>query len=494
MNHVGAVRGHMAQVVSSVGPRGVIMCSGLAAMGFGLALPGSSWDAIALLMLFPLGLAAPTATLLMILAITVLVPWGVQDHFKVLADHGERGVLFLDALVLIALVRTAWLIARRRVEFDLPMLLGTVVAAVLAAATLWGIARGSGISAAGNEGRRVLFGACAFLLSWPLLKEPGPRRIVARGLVGIGMALGIWGLAQWLFNVDYSTTGDVGVRGGLSSAQLQGGMYAYPVAIVLAWAALIGGWSRSVAAKALLAGVLALNTICLLLTIERTLMIATVLGCAFVLATYGPAARRSAIRWGAVIAPVLMVASVVIGGGHVNTALERLALVGNLESDNSYTHRIIEADVMTKQIIAQPLSGSGFGATVTWGLEDKFAINTTAFADLGYHWLAWKAGLPAAALIVAILMRGVFRRPRGYDSRQWQVVRSGARGALLALLIISLLFGVFNALGITAVIGLLVAVCYSAPTGSQLSSGSRERRREHLENIDMKAKSLEGMR
>ena len=460
MVNASAIRARGARISEVTATPGIALGCGLAAVAFGLALPGSPWHAVAVLILLPLGLAAPTATVLVILAITVLVPWDLQDHFKVIGGPGHRGVLFVDALLGLALLRTGWLLIRRRMEFDRQMAAGTIVAAILLFATVWGMARGADISAAGNEGRRVLFGAGTFLLAWPVLRDSNARRIVAHGLVFIGLALGVWGLAQWVFDFGYSTTGDVGVRGGLNSGQLQGGMYAYPVAVVLAWAALISGGIRSVSVKALLAVILAFNTVCIFLTFERTHMVATALACAFVLVCAGASARRRAKGWLAAMAAIGVVAAMA-ADTHTRTAVERLALLGDVQSDNSFSTRVLQSNAVITEIAAHPITGSGFGATVTWGLRGKFATNTTTFTDLGYHWLAWKGGIPAAVLIGLILVRAVLRRPEGRDGDQWAAIRLGARGALLALLMIAALFGVFNALGITAVIGLLVAICYS---------------------------------
>jgi hypothetical protein len=443
---------------------GTAIASGIAALIFGVGLPHSPRDTIALLVLLPLGCAAPTVSVLVLLAITVLVPWDVQSHFQILGGHGHRGVLFIDALLLVALARSGWQIIRRRTQFDSPMMWGTIVAAILAAATLWGVAQGADVSAAGNEGRRVLFGASTFLLVWPLLRDPLARKLIARWLPIIGLALGFWGLAQWLFDVPYSSAGDVGVRGGLSSGQLQGGLYAYPVAVTLSWAALIAGRVKRTGVKALLGSVLAVNTVCLFLTFERTLMVSTALACCFVAAIGGAEARRHAVRWGAVLL-LLVAVGVALGAAQARTAFERMALLGNVDSDNSYTHRMIEADVISAQIAAHPIIGSGLGAAVTWGVQDKFATNTTPFADLGYHWLAWKIGLPAAVAITMLLLRAIFRGTPGIDERDWHALRIGCRGSLLALSLISVMFGVFNALGITAVIGLLLAICYSDQTG-----------------------------
>jgi hypothetical protein len=479
---------------------GVGLTSGLAALAFGLALPESPRDAIAVLVLIPLGCAAPTITVLVLLAITVLVPWDVQNHLQILGGHGHRGILFIDALLLVALLRAGWQIIRRRTDFDSAMVWGTVLTAILASAVLWGVAQGADVSAAGNEGRRVLFGACTFLLAWPLLRDSHARSLIARWLPAIGLALGVWGLAQWLFDVPYSTAGDVGVRGGLSSGQLQGGLYAYPVAVTLSWAALIAGGVQKTSVKLLLGSVLAVNTVCLFLTFERTLMVSTALACCFVAAIGGPEARRHAARWGAVMV-LLVTFGVALGAAQARTAFERMALLGNVDSDNSYTHRMIEADVISAQIAAHPIVGSGLGAAVTWGVQDKFATNTTPFADLGYHWLAWKIGLPAAAAITLLLLRAIFRRTPGVDERDWHALRIGSRGSLLALSLISVMFGVFNALGITAVIGLLLAICYSETTGTGAcpdpgktpAPGAKPARRAEKARTESVTRTMEGV-
>jgi hypothetical protein len=189
---------------------------------------------------------------------------------------------------------------------------------------------------------------------------------------------------------------------------------------------------------------------------------ATIVCCVVVVCLYGSAAGSRAMKGGAVGLSLLVVGMVVLQA-EASSVTGRLALLSDPGSDNSYVHRVVETQVLTKQIIARPITGSGFGATVTWGVRDKYPESTTPFADMGYHWLFWKIGIPAASLIVFVLIRAVLRRTPPGEDPQWRVVRTGSRGALLALLIIAVLFGVFNSLPISAVIGLLTAVCYSRP-------------------------------
>ncbi|MEE6169116.1 MULTISPECIES: hypothetical protein [unclassified Mycolicibacterium] len=436
----------------------VVAC--IAALAFGILLPTDPWAAVAWLVLIPLAFAAPVAALAVLVVVTVLVPWQMQDTLKVIGGTDQAGLLFVDVLLLLGLVRIGWLLIRRRLVFDLPIFLGAIVAAICAASLSWGLWRGADLSEAGHEWRHVTLGVGAFLLAWPLLAKRSARRKLSWVLLGLGFALGLWGIAQWVFSVDFTASGDVGVRGGLSSGQLQGGLYAYPVAVTMAWAALVTGPVRNVTVKALLAVILLLNTACLLLTLERSFMVATTVACMFVVVTSGGGARRGAVRWSGVIA-ALLTAGAAIAQAEAQTAFDRLTSVGRIGSDNSYTHRLAEAHVLNEAIAARPLTGSGFGATVTWGVRDTFDTSTTPFADMGYHWLAWKIGLPAAAAIVLLLARAVFRRMPGRDGAEWHALRTGSRASLLALMLIGITFGVFDALGVTAVMGLLVAICYS---------------------------------
>jgi hypothetical protein len=454
--------------------RRYVIAACTAALAFGVLLPIKPWAAVACLVVIPLAFAAPVASLGVIIAVTALVPWDVQNTLKVIGEPGQPGLLIVDALLLLGLLRIGWLVVRGRLDVDLPVLLGTIAVAVCVSALFRGIVTGADVSAAGTEVRRVMLGVGTFLLAWPLMRDRSARLHLAWVLMGIGLALGLWGLAQSMFSVEFTSAADVGVRGGLATGQLQGGLYIYPVAVVLAWAALVVSQVRNLAVKCLLAAILLLNAVCLLLTFERTFWVATAVACVFVVVTSGVAALRSAVRWAWVGAAVL-VGAAVFAPGPVRTALDRWASLGSVSSDHSYVHRVVESQVVGKAITARPLMGSGFGATVTWGVPNTFPVSTTPFADMGYLWLAWKIGIPAAAIVVLLLVRGVLRRiPRG-DSAEWHALRKGSQAALLALLLIGITFAPFNALGITAAMGLLAAVCYSGADPPGRSSPLRPR-------------------
>jgi O-antigen ligase len=455
--------------------RGYAIAACAAALAFGILLPTAPWAAVAWLVVIPLALAAPVEALAVIIAVTVLVPWPLQDALKVFGGPGQPGLLLVDVLVLIGLLRIGGLIVCGRLAVDLPLLTGVVVAAVCAAATIWGIVHGGDVSMAGHEGRRAILGVATFLLAWPLMANRSARLRLSAALIGLGLALGLWGLAQWVFSVHYANSGDVGVmHSGHAAGQLQGGMYAFPVAVTLAWAALVGRQVRNAAIKCLLTLILSLNAVCVLLTFERTLWVATAVACVFVVVTSGAHALLYAIRWVG-IGVALLLGAAAIRPAETSTALERWALVGQVATDNSFKARLFQAQAVAEAISARPITGSGFGATITWGVRDFLPTSTTPYTDLGYLWLPWKIGIPAAAIVVLLVGRAVLRRFPSTDSAEWHALRKGSQASLIALLLICLTFPIFGELSITATMGLLVAVCYSrtmppavlAPLGSR---------------------------
>jgi hypothetical protein len=134
----------------------------------------------------------------------------------------------------------------------------------------------------GYRGRtvRVLRGFGVAVIAVRILADPGARKRLLVGLIVVGLALGLWGLAQWVLNLPLTASGDADVRTGVrfttaGRGQLQGGMFAFPVAIVIALGALLSADVRSRSTRALLMAVLAVNSISLLLTFERTFWLAT---------------------------------------------------------------------------------------------------------------------------------------------------------------------------------------------------------------------------
>lgn len=442
--------------------------SGLAiliAAAFGAMLPERPVEALALVVLVPLTVLAPTYSLAALLFITVLVPYEVQNRLSVGGGSDRPGLLLVDVLVAVGLVRVAILVATRRMPFAWPIAAAGALLAGFTLAMARGIAAGAAPSDAGYEARGLILGASAFILVWPLLHDAAERRRLAWAMLALGLALGLWGLAQWVFQVDYSSvSGDVGVRPGIDQVasvgggQLQGGLFAYPVAVTLSYAALLSKAVELPWARALLATVFGLGAICALVTYERTIWGATVIGCVVVTLALRRRERREAVRWAA-FAAGLALAFMALGAGSLDAATGRVGSLLTLRSDTAVTSRAVESRAVVGEIRSAPVLGAGLGASVTWGRRDTFATTTTTYVHEGYLWLAWKLGVPLAALVIAFLAIAAFRPVPLYHDAALRVAHIGCRASLFALLVACVTFPVLDTLGITAVIGVLTAVC-----------------------------------
>jgi hypothetical protein len=432
-----------------------------AAVGFGVLLPRWPLQAVALVVLLPLAFAAPVASLGLLLSLTLIVPFDLQNEHAFIGGEGVPGLLIVDLLLLLGLIRVGALLARGKLRAETPLLVALALGAVLALLLAEGIARGADVSDAGHEARRLALGVGTFVLAWPILLDQGARRRLYGVLMTLGLALGLWGLAQWLLGVEFTAGADVGIRPGVEGTvsargSLQGGLYAFPVAVTLAFAAVVSGRIRSPDIRWLVIGVLLLNGLCLLLTYERTFWAATVVACAVVALRSGPAARRAALRWGAVGAVVLVALLTVLG--ETQTAVQRLVTVVDYGTDQSLEYRKVETRNVLDAIAARPVTGSGLGATITWGKQGVFGTQTTPFSHNGYAWLAWKLGLPVAILLLVLIGWIALRRAPPLREKELLALRAGSQAALLALLLIGATFPPFNAFGITAAMGLLAAV------------------------------------
>lgn len=446
----------------------VIGVACIVALLFGLVLPFEPKAAVAAVVLVPLAFAAPTAALSVLLAVTILVPFDTQDSLAVFGGRETPGLLIVDVMMLLGVVRITWLVLRGRFDLDRRVLAGYALAAIVAVSFVWGLVLGATPSGSGHEARRLLMGCGAFLMALPLVDDSTARRRLSYSLMGIGMAVGLWGLAQWVLQVPYTTSGDVGVRPGVDltssgHGQLQGGMYAFPIVVILTWAALVAGRYTVRWIHWTLIVILLLNGMCLILTFERSLWGGAVLGCAVVAFTSGPEARRSGLKWAAAgLVGLVLVAAV--SPRQARTAVERLLSIAQVQTDTSFTSRVVESRAVSEATSGRPFTGSGLGATITWGQQDTFATVTTPFSHNGYLWLAWKIGVPAAVFVVAVIVAAILRRSRGDESPQWRALRRGSQASLAALLVIGMVFPPFNVLGITAAMGFLAAVCCSKET------------------------------
>ena len=442
---------------------GLVALATLAAVAFGALLPSHPLEAMAVVCLVPLALTSPVISLGAILFLTVLVPFDLQNQLAVGGGSGFPGLLLADLLLLVGLCRVAVLAFLGRLQTPNSLWVAFALVGAIAAALVYGVASGASASDAGFEARSAAFGVGGFILALPLLENATDRRRLYWVLLALGIALGLWGIGQWIFDVHYGAGGDVGVRPGIDQiasaggGQLQGGLYAFPVAVILSFALLLSKPGRSTNLFAPAALVFGLNCVCVLLTYERTMWGAALIGCLIVTVRYG---RQSLYAAGSLLAigvAGLLLLTVITPA--LPPAFGRVASLASYQSDNSLQARKVESNAVIHAIRGHPLTGSGFGATTTWGEKDVFKTTTTNFSHNGYLWLAWKVGLPLALLFVAAIVAVALRAGRHRDDSDIAPLRIGSQAALFALLVVCVTFPAFNTLGITAVIGVMVAAC-----------------------------------
>jgi O-Antigen ligase len=456
-------------ICNAVAERGWLALAVLSgcALVFGMLLAGSPRIAVALLAggcVVILALSAPVTVLLLVLALTALVPYEVQHPLAVGATQSSPGLLPSDALLAAGLLRAALLLPQMPLDRRRAGALGLSICfiAVCAWQAARGISGGANVSVVGAELRHLL-GFATLLVAMPILDDPPSRRRLLRGLLMLGLALGLWGLAQWTLHIDFGANGDVGVRQGVAlttsgSGQLQGGLFVYPVAALLAFALLVRGDFTSRAARRLTIAVLVLNCVDLLLTYERTFWIGTLAGAVLICARGGPVARARMLKW-TPVAMLVVAGAIVLTPSTFTTAQQRLLSIGQYKSDNSVHYRVLESQHVLARIRAHPLTGSALGATIFWGRpEEGVPPSAWNYSHDGYLWLSWKLGIPGAAVIVALMLLGVLWRGPPDAEPDIVAARLGAQSALLMLLVVSVTFPVFNSLQITSLAGLLLAL------------------------------------
>jgi O-antigen ligase len=157
------------------------------------------------------------------------------------------------------------------------------------------------------------------------------------------------------------------------------------------------------------------------------------------------------------------------------TAQQRLLSLGQYTSDNSVRYRVVESRFVIDRIRAHPVEGSGLAATIFWGRPwDQVPPKTYPFAHNGYLWLAWKIGIPSAALLVILFGSAVFLRAPPGDDDLDRALRHGAQGALAGLLLATVTFPSVSSLSITPVMGLLLAIAVAPAVATSGSPSSGE--------------------
>lgn len=440
-----------------------------AAAAYGLVVAQSPLLAIAVLggaAVLLLAFAFPVAHFTLLLIATAIVPYTIQNQAGLGGGAGSPGLIASDVLLLTGLLRAshALLVSRRPLSRGEAVALSLLTAygAVTVIQFLRGTLATGSLSDPGDE-LRSLDGVAALLVALPLLRDERSRGRLLKGMLVVGLLLGLWGVLQWALNLGYA--GGFGVRQGVAltttgTGQLQGGLYGFPVAVILSFAALLSGELRSNAARAWVAAALALNGICVVLTFERTFLLATLLGCAFVTLRTQPGRRAKAAIVGLLAVVLVCVPLAVLSPATLTTARERLLSLGQYGNDPAVRDRVIESEHAIVQIRARPLEGSGLAAVIWYGRPDEAVPpSINSFIHNGYLWTAWKLGIPAALLLFGSLLLAIARPGRARGSPLFAALSVGAQGALLALVVTCVTFPAVTARPITPTIGLLLAMC-----------------------------------
>jgi O-antigen ligase len=418
----------------------------------------------------------PAVGVSLLVFLTAVVPYGVQNQLGIGGGGGAPGLLLSDILLLSALgwallALTEQRLARRELRLTIALL---VFLALVVVQFFHGFRAGNGVSQAGQD-LRVLLSIGLAMIVFPLLAEERTRRQLLIGLLACGLALGAWGMLQWFGHVQFGAAQDVGVRPGVrltttGIGQLQGGEYGFPIVIVMSFAVLAGGMVRSRIVRALLGVALVLNAVSCLVTFERTFWLATLLGCTLVLLRTPPH-RRVAVL---VATPFVLVLGfavlTAVAPNELATASQRLLSLGQYGDDDSVRYRVVESRHVIDRIKANPVTGSGLAATIFWGQPwAQVPAESTAFSHNGYLWLAWRLGIPGAALLILMMGWAILLRAPPGPYGLLGSLRTGAQGALATLLVVMVTFPSLSALSITAVIGVLLGLAVAKPAASSAS-------------------------
>ena len=165
-----------------------------------------------------------------------------------------------------------------------------------------------------------------------------------------------------------------------------------------------------------------------------------------------------------VIAPIMST----VAPGALSAASERLLSLNQYGNDDSVRYRLQEGRHVVDKIQAHPLIGWGLADEIFYGLPWLQTPPTAeTFAHNGYLWLAWKLGIPGRCSCCARSCGRSSRGRRRGATRSTARSGSGAQASLLLMTVVSITFPSFSALNITAVSGVLLAMCLGAGTSSR---------------------------
>jgi hypothetical protein len=319
---------------------------------------------------------------------------------------------------------------------------------------------------------RVLLGVAAMFLALPIVARDDQLRRLWTGLVLIGLALGVWGILQWVLHLQFDNAAAAVQGSRFATAGRVAGLYGFPVAIVLTSAALLSGRVRGWPMRMILGLVVAVNTAALMLTFERSFWIAIGAGLIYLMLRTGWRQRIRLLLGVPALTLAVLASMSVLAPAELHATLDRVLSLSDYRTDPSFTYRRVESRMVKQHIRAHPISGSGLGASQLIGRPGtRVPVTRRRYAESGYYWLAWKIGIPGAAILCGLLLWvGGWRQPPP-DSLA-RSLRVGSQASLVTLAVSAVAFAPFNSIAGTTMIGVLMALA-TAPASAQVSSRGR---------------------
>jgi hypothetical protein len=413
-----------------------------------------------------LAFRAPVTHLTILLGLTAIVPYTLENRYHAGgAGAGTPGLLASDLFLLTGLIRSATVLPRMRLGRRRMTVLCLVL--LFCAFTVFeayqGLRAGQTVSNVGAEFRTLAGGFATALIAMTVLEDRDAHPRMLKSLALLGLALGLWGIAQWALNLSFA--GDFGVRTGVTLTtngvgQLQGGLFSFPVAVILAVSALVSRQLSGWRARLFVIAVLIVNLVSLLLTFERTFWVITGLGAILVALRANPGRRARALLWLAGSLSVGLITLAIASPTTFQTAQQRLLSIGQYQTDNSVRYRSVESGFVLQKIREKPLFGWGLADTIYWGQPwDQTTPSEEAYTHVGFLWLFWREGFVGGAVLLLLLGLSVAWPGRAAAGDLVASVRTGCQASLVALLIADVTFPAFQGYAITFVMGFLVAYC-----------------------------------
>jgi hypothetical protein len=435
---------------------GAAMLAGAAAV----TAPGPAKGVATMALLTLFAFRAPVAQLLLLVAMTAIVPLGVLARFGSGGTVNNAGVLPSDCMLIAALIRALVVLPWTPLPARARWAVGVMSAFYFGVCLQVGhaIVLGRPLSGVGSE-FRTLLALGTMLAAAPLVADPGSRRRLLRGLLIVGLAVGVWGIVQFALGLRFDAPdGNSSVASFLTAGRVVG-LLVFPIAAVVSLAVVTGAPPRSRVARALLLATFAANMLAIVLTFERTVLLAAAVGCALVFVRGTAAQRIRMLAWASPVLAVGLAAVALASPAVLPAYAQRLASLTALQTDPSAVYRRQEAEVIGQQIAAHPVAGSGLGAAILIGRPGtNRPLVLRRFAENGYQWLAWKLGIPIAAMLCVVFALALLARGGRWESPDEMIVRRACQAALAALALVMLTFSAASDFESTPAIGLIAAL------------------------------------